>query len=140
MEKLEHLNCSSEQKAAWIEKCQRYCKSIKNADLARNREALIYHYVTEGDVKANKIHRYPEERYIATLKIEAPPNVYPLQTPEVTFGGVIGGNAPECSQCKSRGDSNVRDWITQMVQKRSNDEPTSYFHQCRKCNFIYFDR
>lgn len=99
----------------------------------------MLHYVTLEDIRSGVVRLHQDQERLRTMYSEyfhhgnpdgnRPPQtgVHPcIRVPEETFDRKI--DSKKCPRCLST------DTITIQMQKRSIDEPGSYFSQCVQCN------
>jgi DNA-directed RNA polymerase subunit M/transcription elongation factor TFIIS len=117
----------------WADKVVRHMSHHTSISVVRFQLEEICHYLSEEDVNNKVVPLQNEHKFTALLYKEMDTTTaFTLQTPDETFGEHVDGTV--CVNCKK---TNV---ISMAIQKRSPDEPTSYFHQCPDCNARWKDR
>lgn len=115
----------------WTAKLERY---LSHSTSANFQLAEILHYLKPIQIVSMTIPNQSEEEYLISLYKEHASTRQPLKTPQETFGEKIA--IPACPKCKAQETSFF------AIQKRSADEPTSYFYQCgiSSCGFFWKSR
>lgn len=127
---------TEETKQAYFKKLFLNATYYKSLSVVHFQLQEIMHYLTLENIEKMEIPVNPELAYVGKMYMETEfkDDIEchgRLQTPEETFGEDI--ETPPCRKCK---DTNI---AIIPIQKRSADEPTSYYYQCRKCNHRWKD-
>lgn len=123
---------TNEQIGLWCSKACSVLNLYKQLSVAEFQLKEVLHYVTVEDIINLNVRVKSDEENIKKLFIEKtmPESTNKcsnnLQSPEQTFGEEI--KSDPCPKCKSTKT------ITMAMQRRSADEPVSYYSQCFVCS------
>jgi len=134
--KAEGWTVSSSLVKRWLKKVNLHMNHYRSISVVRFQLTEVVHYLLLEDLKTTHIPTHSEQRCVVTRykAMETEPERAEhllLQNTEQTYGEKI-----DSEPCRKCGDTNV---ATIPIQKRSPDEPTSYYYQCRECNHTWKD-
>ncbi len=121
----------------WLDTLNQRMQQYRSPAVAAFQIEEAIHYLTLAELQACIVPIKPEYRVVKALYAEREATRVPekrgLQDPAITFGENI--KARLCPKCRT-------ECRQQAIQKRSSDEPTSYYFQCKshKCGYGWKDR
>jgi len=136
MDKLEKDILAKSRSKDWTTKLLEYLQHSGSASMVKFDAEEQIHYLDRNDVNQLKIPFEPEQRYMNRLYTQIfteqrKEQVTRLQPPNITFGEDY--KSKFCKRCK-KGECTM-----QKLQKRSADEPTSFYYQCKQCKYGWKD-
>jgi DNA-directed RNA polymerase subunit M/transcription elongation factor TFIIS len=116
----------------WVVRAEPVLRLFKTPEQRTFHMEEIMHYITLSDVISGKVYMGYDTDHVNHLfasdgKYGCKENLSEcLQTPEQTFGEKV--TSEPCKKCQSDNT------ITLAIQRKSADEPVSYYTQCLNCN------
>jgi DNA-directed RNA polymerase subunit M/transcription elongation factor TFIIS len=132
--KKEKWSVPPEKIKLWFEKVNEHMSHYRSFSVLQFQLDEIFHYLTLEELTNTIVPSKSEHNYViqlyksqseAEIQLGMADHNKNLQSPDVTFKQVL--TSALCPKCKHEATS-------MTIQKRSADEPSQYFHECKNTN------